>query len=198
MSEAEHVTVWLEQAKQGDETSLNRLHEAYFQRLVAFARRRINDSNRRLTDEEAVANRALHGMFELLREHRYTKLDNRDDLWKLLAVITRRIVKDEVEKSRAEKRGGGHVRGESVFEGGNADLTRRGLDQMASDSISPDRLALENETVRQLLSHLDETKRDIAMAKLAGYTNEEIAAQLGISKRAVSRKLAVIRDAWDS
>ena len=41
-----------------------------------------------------------------------------------------------------------------------------------------------------------ETEREIAMLKLQGYSNKEIAEQLGIALRAVERKLKLIRDQW--
>ena len=41
-----------------------------------------------------------------------------------------------------------------------------------------------------------ETQRAIAIAKMEGYTNEEIARRLGVSVRSVVRKLGLIRKAW--
>jgi DNA-directed RNA polymerase specialized sigma24 family protein len=42
----------------------------------------------------------------------------------------------------------------------------------------------------------DETLRQIAIAKLEGYKNLEIAEQLGLSLRSVQRKLSLIRQTW--
>jgi len=190
------ISIWLDQAKQGDKDALERLHEAYYQRLVNFARRKLGQTNRRFADEEGIANDAMYGVFQCMKDGRYTKLDNRDDLWKLLAVITRRIVKDEVEKARADKRGGGKVRGESVF-AVRDDSCLGGIDQIASESLSPDGLVQNNDTIERLLSELNEKERDIALAKLAGYRNDEIAAKLGVTKRQICRKLAMIRKAWE-
>ena len=51
--------------------------------------------------------------------------------------------------------------------------------------------------LRHLLEQLsDEAQRRIAAGKLKGMTNKELAGELGISLRAVERKLAMIRDKW--
>ena len=53
------------------------------------------------------------------------------------------------------------------------------------------------EQLRYLLDQLaDEAQRQIALGKLEGKTNKELARDLGISLRAVERKLAIIRDKW--
>ena len=51
--------------------------------------------------------------------------------------------------------------------------------------------------VAELLEALDEeTLKQIASAKMEGYTNLEIAGQLDCSERSVKRKLKVIRTLW--
>jgi DNA-directed RNA polymerase specialized sigma24 family protein len=53
------------------------------------------------------------------------------------------------------------------------------------------------EALRERLSALgDETLRAIALAKLHGDSNREIAEQLGLGLRSVERKLGLIRDIW--
>ena len=38
--------------------------------------------------------------------------------------------------------------------------------------------------------------REVALEKLRGYTNQQVAQHLGISLRAVGRKLSIIRRLW--
>jgi DNA-directed RNA polymerase specialized sigma24 family protein len=53
------------------------------------------------------------------------------------------------------------------------------------------------EECRRLLELLDDAElRTIAVAKMEGYTNAEIAAQLNRSERTVERRLRLIRDRW--
>jgi hypothetical protein len=42
----------------------------------------------------------------------------------------------------------------------------------------------------------DATLRSVALWKMEGFTNEEIATKLGCAGRTVERKLKVIRDLW--
>jgi DNA-directed RNA polymerase specialized sigma24 family protein len=43
----------------------------------------------------------------------------------------------------------------------------------------------------------DDELRQIALLKLEGYTNEEIAARTGDSLRSVARRLVLIRRTWE-
>ena len=64
----------------------------------------------------------------------------------------------------------------------------------------PDPAAVDQFTlsVRSLLEALgDELLRRIAIAKLEGFTNKEIAQQLGIGLRGLERKLQRIRQKWE-
>jgi DNA-directed RNA polymerase specialized sigma24 family protein len=54
------------------------------------------------------------------------------------------------------------------------------------------------ETCRTLLDALgDDTLRAVAVAKMEGLTNEEVAARLGKSLPTVERKLRGIRGIWE-
>ena len=55
----------------------------------------------------------------------------------------------------------------------------------------------ELEALRELLEKLDDDLlRGIAIGKLEGYQNRELAARLGTSQRRIERKLQLIRQAW--
>ena len=54
------------------------------------------------------------------------------------------------------------------------------------------------ETCRILLNKLeDETLKAIAVHKMEGYSNKEIAQKLGCVERTIERKLARIRQIWE-
>ena len=42
----------------------------------------------------------------------------------------------------------------------------------------------------------DDILRRIAVAKMEGYSNDEIARQLGVQTRTIERKLKLIRELW--
>jgi DNA-binding CsgD family transcriptional regulator len=53
-----------------------------------------------------------------------------------------------------------------------------------------------DECRRLLVSLADERQRQIAVLRMEGYTNEEIAQRLGCGLRSVVRKLELIRKTW--
>jgi DNA-directed RNA polymerase specialized sigma24 family protein len=71
------------------------------------------------------------------------------------------------------------------------------LDQFLADDPTPEVLAMLAEEHDRLLAVLgDDTLRQVALHKLEGFTNEEVAQRLGITCRSVERKLQRIRTRW--
>ena len=66
-------------------------------------------------------------------------------------------------------------------------------------SRTPEFLAVMEEQQQAMFRALpDESQRNVARLRFEGYSNEEIAQQLGTSLRSVERKLKVIREIWTS
>ena len=101
-------------------------------------------------------------------------------------------------RERALKRGGGLVRGESAFAPHEGNGSQKpGLGQLPGREPTPAFAAEMTGELDRLLDKLaDDTLRRIALGKLEGYTNRELAQELGISLRAVERKLSIIRSKW--
>ena len=112
---AEEVTQWIVQLAKGDQQAAGMLWEAYFDKLVRFARRKLGGIPCRAADEEDVALSAMHSFCRGMADHRFEDIGDREDLWKLLVTITARKVCAQKRRHFAEKRGGGAVRGESAF-----------------------------------------------------------------------------------
>jgi DNA-directed RNA polymerase specialized sigma24 family protein len=73
------------------------------------------------------------------------------------------------------------------------------LDRIDSDGPTPAEAALMNEALEHRFQMLkDPELRRIALWKLEGYTNPEIAAQLQCTVRTVERKLERIRAYWET
>ncbi|RLT20262.1 MAG: hypothetical protein DWI29_04120, partial [Planctomycetota bacterium] len=71
------------------------------------------------------------------------------------------------------------------------------LTELADIQPDPEYLAAFNETLAAAVAELTDQKiREIALLKLEGYANAEIAGCLGTSLTAVERKLRIIREAW--
>src|SRR5580704_13752091 len=114
-NESARVVPYLRGLKDGDPAAIERLWGDYFKRLVGLARTFLPKNARRAADEEDVALSAFHSLCKGAADGRFSKLDDRDDLWKLLVVITLRKARRAVRRGQSQKRGGGRVKGESVF-----------------------------------------------------------------------------------
>lgn len=187
------VTQWLEALKRGDQSAAAALWQRYFDRLVRLAQAKLGPAHRRVADEEDVALSVFRCLCDGASRGLFTELTDRDELWRLLATMTLNKVIDQKRRAGGQKRGSGAVRGDSVFEG----LEGGGLDQFLADEPTPETLViLADEHERLLIALGDETLRQIALSKMQGFTNEEIAEQLGVTCRSIERKLQRIRTRW--
>jgi RNA polymerase sigma factor (sigma-70 family) len=197
MSSDGSVTRWITALRAGDPAAAQPLWERYYRRLVSLARQKLRSSRRREADEEDVVQGAFHSFFRGLAQGRFPKLNDRDDLWRLLVVITARKALDQVAQERAKKRGGGTLQGESrIIPGGDFDGTA--IEQVVGDEPTPEFAAQVAEQYERLLKLLgNDTLRKVAVWKMEGLTKAEIAARLDCHPRSVARKLDVIRTIWE-
>src|SRR5262249_10982176 len=87
----------------GDAAAAQPLWERYFERLVAFARGKLHGVSRRAADEEDVALSAFHSFCRAAQ--RFPRLNDRDDLWQVLVMLTARKAFQERRGQQALKRG---------------------------------------------------------------------------------------------
>jgi DNA-directed RNA polymerase specialized sigma24 family protein len=195
MSSSGSVTRWINQLQDGDLAAVQQLWENYFPRLVGLARKKLQEAPRRAADEEDVALSAFDSFCRGATEGRYPQLLDRHDLWHLLVAITARKALQLKRHERRQKRGGGTLRGDSVFlESANE---RRRFEYLISREPTPEFAAQMAEEYQQLLTRLgDASLRSIAVWKMEGYSNEEIAARLSCVPRTIERKLSLIRTLW--
>jgi DNA-directed RNA polymerase specialized sigma24 family protein len=189
------VTRWIESLKVGDAEAAQKLWERYFQVLVRLARDRLRGAPRAVADEEDAALSAFDSFVLGAARGRYPRLDDRDDLWRLLVVITERKALDQIRHERQQKRGGGKVIGMS---GADAVADRPGhLAGVAGTMPTPEFAAMVVDECRSLLGRLrDDSLRTVARLRMEGYTTEEVADQLGCSLRTVARKIKLIQATW--
>ena len=184
------VTRWISALKLGDQAAASGLWESYFRRLVGLARARLRDVPRLIADEEDVALSAFDSFCRRAQAGHFRRLDDRDDLWQILALITvRKAIRHRKYEGR-QSRGRGRTR--SLTE-----LTREGLEMIGGEEPTPELAAQFVEEFQRLMEQLeDPSLRRVAALKLEGYTNDEIAARLGCVTSTVERKLARIRAKW--
>jgi RNA polymerase sigma factor (sigma-70 family) len=200
-SEAGSVTRWLGELKAGDPHAADELWKRYFRRLVGLAEgklRKLSHPSAR-SDGEDVAQSAFYSLCEGVAAGRFDRLGDRDDLWRLLVVITSRKASDLRQSATRKKRGGGKVRGENELADPGAGLSgaRSVWDQIPSHEPTPEFAAmLAEEYQTRLLKLGKEELRRIAVLRMEGYSNEEIAEKLGCALRTVARRLELIRNVW--
>jgi DNA-directed RNA polymerase specialized sigma24 family protein len=192
------VTQWIDQLKAGDDAAAQEIWQRYWARLVSLARGKLRPSRRREADEEDVALSAFDSFCQGAGTGRFPLLRDRNNLWSLLIVITARKAADQIDRERRQKRGGALVRGESALVGKNRGVeSLRGLDRFAGREPTAQFAAQVAEECERLLNKLDSNiLRSIALSKMEGYTNAEIAAKLGCVEGTVERKLRLIRSLW--
>ncbi|MGE3408365.1 MAG: ECF-type sigma factor [Pirellulales bacterium] len=197
MSDQGSISQWILDLRAGGSVAAAGLWQRYYHRLVALARKKLGDSPRRVADEEDVVLNAFHSFCAGAAEGRFPRLDDRQDLWQILVVLTARKAVDQLKHGLRQKRGGGLVRGDSVFVENLNGEERAAIDQVVGSEPSPEFSAQLTEECGRLLDQLqNETLRTVAIAKMEGYTNDEIAGRLQVQTRTVERKLNLIREIW--
>lgn len=195
--ETEKLDWHLARLRAGDDEAAAELWNRYFERLVRLAQRKLPNSLRRSRDEEDVALSAFHSFVAGIREDRFPDLSGSDNLWGLLIVLTSRKASAHLRHQRRQKRGGGRVRGESAFLDPHLPDEGPGVDNVGDEHASPELAAELAEAAEVLLERLDDDQlRRIAVQRMEGYRVDEIASDLKISKRAVERRLHLIRKLW--
>jgi DNA-directed RNA polymerase specialized sigma24 family protein len=186
MGEQRSVTFLIGQLKAGDGNAVQKLWERYYARLVGLARLKLRGARRRVADEEDVALSAFDSFCRGAERNRFPRLGDRDDLWQLLMMVTIRKAIDLRQHEARKKRGGGAfpvAQDESSI-----------LDQVEGREPTPEFAAQVAEECQRLLKRIDDPElRQIAVWKMEGYTNEEVAARLNCVVRTVERKLKLLR-----
>lgn len=199
MSSEGSVTRWVTALKQGDSAAAQRLWERYHRQLVALARNKLQSARRRDADEEDVVQNAFHSFFKGIASNRFPQLHDRDNLWRLLVVITARKALDQLAHEHSQRQGGGTVLGESWISSGGSEWDDKAIEQVVGEEPTPEFAAQVAEQYQRLLDLLgDETLRQVAIWKMEGCTNDEVAERLDCSRRTVARKLETIRIIWSA
>lgn len=173
--------------RDGDEEAVRQLWLRYCRPLVRLAGNRLSARGCVPADAEDVALEAFWSLCVRLTKpaasEQFPELQNRVHLWKLLACFTARRAFDVARKEGRQRR--------VVVD--EAALGADGFAPFASREPPPEFGA----AVADLLECLpaDELRR-VALAKMEGCTNPEVARRLGRSLSTVERKLQVIRVLW--
>ena len=189
MDQSGSVTRWLRSLEHGDQAAASALWDRYFQSLVGVARVQLRGMRTGAGDEDDVALSAFTSFFRRVERGQFDELRGREDLWRVLVVIARRKAISWIRHETAQKRGGGKLLGDAY------------LEDVVNAEPTPEFTAELLDEMRHLLEFLrkeDGTLLLIAMRKLEGCNNAEIAAELSVSTRTVERKFRRICILWSN
>ncbi len=198
MSEQGSITQWLQQLAAGEREGIQRIWERYFHRLVSLARRNLEGVPRVVGDEEDIALSAFKSFCLAAEQKRFPVLQDRQDLWQILVMLTLRKASNQKKFHRRQKRRSGRVKNQTDLtpEGAQAD-GEIFANMIRSEEPDPQFSVEIADQFEFLLGRLDnEEFRSIAIKKMEGYTNEEVASHVGCSLPTVERRMRVIRKVW--
>jgi DNA-directed RNA polymerase specialized sigma24 family protein len=184
------ITEAFRQFRFGDADAAARLWERFFPRLLGLARRTLSGRPQRSAGPDDAVQDAFASFFRRAQAGEFGDVLDRNELWALLGVITVRKAHNQARHEATTRRGGGQVLDENA-------LGRPGGPPALDALPAPPQAAEVDLAGEELLAQLDEDLRTIAVLRLLGYKNREIAAELGCTERKVERKLQLIRVAWE-
>lgn len=188
--EDQSVTCSFRQLAAGDSDAAGLLWERFFTRLVGFTRSRNSSLPAGMVDEEDIALSTFNSVCIGLRDGRFPNLRGRECLWRLLVVIANRKSADKITYETRVKRDVNRTR--SVY----CSSIKR---QQRSNGPTPECEVEYQDLLAHLLGQLShDDLKEVALMKLEGNSNAEIAARLRRSLSTIERKLKTIREIWDT
>jgi RNA polymerase sigma factor (sigma-70 family) len=194
------VTHWIDGLKAGQPDAADALWQRYYERVIKVARQRLGPvPQQAVEDAEDAALSAIHGLFAGVAQGRFERLSDRVDLWQLLVAITVKKALSQRQRHSRLKRGGHHViRGQNSAENVGDEDQENAVARSLSKEPDPQSAAIIQDQFQELLDSLsDSTLRQIALWRMDGLSNAEIAQKLGCVVRTVERKIERIRLIWE-
>jgi RNA polymerase sigma factor (sigma-70 family) len=185
MPESTDVRSLVELWRKGDQRAAEQLFTRYVDRLVPLARRRISQRLASRVDPEDVVQSVFRTFFGGLKEGRFD-IQSQDDLCKLLMRITIHKTLRHIAFHKAAKR-------DPSQETIQSEEGQEQLIQLLGREPTPDDAVAFLDQLEHLLSRLGPQERQILEMRLQGYSNEDIAAKLGIYDRKIRRLFERVR-----
>lgn len=199
MSNNDPVSLWIEELRQADQIAARQIWQHFAARLHQMAGHQLRARTKRVYDEDD----ALQSMFESvcrgLAEGRFPDLRDRDSLWQLMLVITGHKIANRHRYDRQQRRDERRTLTDSIFSDIPFEESRQASGGLISREPTPEFVAEFQETSERLFATLNDPElKEIAILRVEGYGDSEIAERLNCSRRTVQRRLTMIRRHWES
>jgi DNA-directed RNA polymerase specialized sigma24 family protein len=168
-----------------DPAEIQQLWEHFFQRLVELIRKQSQSVSGSLANETGTLQDLLDSLNRAVECGRFPQLCDRNSLWRFLLIITALNVPDLKAQGKVTLRDAGWPGEESVFA------------EIVGQEPMPEFAAQLVKQSERLVRRLGNLKlRSIAVWKLQGYTDDQIAAEFGTTSRLVRSRLERIWAIW--
>ncbi len=176
----------IERCRRGEQDAARELFDAYVNRLLPLARRRISQRLTSRVDAEDIVQSVFRTFFARLKDDRFTLADQ-DDLFRLLVRITVHKTLRQVAHHKAAKR-------DPSQELPQSEAAQEQLLQLLTTEPTPDAAVMFIDQLEHFMGQLPETDRRILELRMQGFSTDEIAKKLNSYDRKVRRVLERIRD----
>lgn len=176
----------ISRCRRGDQDAARELFDAYVERLIPLARRRISQRLTSRLDPEDIVQSVFRTFFLRLQNDKFNIADQ-DDLFRLLVRITVHKSLRQVAHHKAAKRDPAQETAQPL------DQSDHMLQVLATDP-TPEATVSFLDQLEHFMNQLQPVDRQILELRLQNYSTEEIAKQLGTYDRKVRRVLERIRD----
>jgi hypothetical protein len=194
------ITLLVEQLRSDDPKVRNaaaqQIWQRHLPRLLDLACRRLDQRLKRRVDEQDVL-QSVFASFCLRQKRGDFTLDSRDELLRLLVTMTLNKTRSAAARHGSQRRD--YHRETPAGRADDSLSPDEALAQMEDTAPTPEEVVVLTEQLERRMASLPEPLRQIALWKLEGYTNEEIAApeRLRCTVRTVERKVRLIREFWE-
>jgi RNA polymerase sigma factor (sigma-70 family) len=197
-SSSEEMPTLFERLAALDPDAFGEIYRRCRTRLLHFASYRVSHEAvlQPTYDAEDAMESGMRDMWIRLGRAKIIPPDGMDDFLRLARTIIAGRIKAKVRELKAAKRfpstadGDGDIRYQGRFVPDDLDLWPSNLDKI-------ERMSVDGELNRWLLSILGDELRGVAEDRIAGLTIDSIAQRRGRSRRTVERRLQEIRAIWE-
>ncbi|MEM7476152.1 MAG: sigma-70 family RNA polymerase sigma factor [Planctomycetota bacterium] len=160
-----------------DNDEIGELLADYLPKLAKLSKYNLDQKFHAKFDPDDIAASVIRTVFRRIQEEKF-QFEDDESLWKQLVTITLRRISNRIRDSRAKKRGGGQN-----------SLPLDELQLAVAKEPAPEHAEELVEVMGLLSKQLDEVGMKVIELRMANFTYAEIAEELNVSEKTVSRKL---------